>query len=41
MSAFAKYETDSPDEAYYGLPREVTFCKTCVISNQRPNSTIE
>lgn len=26
---------------YFGLPEEVTFCKCCVISNQRPNSTIE
>ncbi len=28
-------------EAYYGLPREVKFCKRCVISNQRPSSTLE
>lgn len=27
--------------AYYGLPNQVKFCKKCVISNQRPNSTIE
>ena len=25
----------------YGLPRDVRFCKRCVISNQRPNSTVE
>ena len=25
----------------YGLPRDVQYCKTCVISNQRPNSTVE
>ena len=25
----------------YGLPQKVLFCKNCVISNQRPNSTIE
>ncbi|MFT5294045.1 MAG: N-acetyl sugar amidotransferase [Colwellia sp.] len=25
----------------YGLPAEVKFCKTCTISNQRPNSAIE
>lgn len=36
----------SPDNttnlpAYYGLPREVVFCKRCVISNQRPTSTVE
>ena len=28
-------------EAYYGLPNEVKFCTKCVISNQRPNSTVE
>ena len=28
-------------EAYYGLPKQVAFCKRCVISNQRPNSTVE
>jgi len=25
-------------EAYYGLPSRVTFCKRCVMSNQRPSS---
>lgn len=25
----------------YGLPRQVKFCSRCVISNQRPNSTVE
>jgi len=25
-------------EAYYGLPREVVFCRNCVMSNQRPSS---
>ena len=28
-------------EAFFGLPPEVKFCKKCVISNQRPNSTVE
>ena len=28
-------------ETYYGLPSEVKFCKKCVMSNQRPTSTIE
>jgi len=28
-------------EAKYGLPQEVKYCKTCVISNQRPSSVIE
>ncbi len=25
----------------YGLPKEVVYCKKCVISNQRPNSAVE
>ena len=29
------------DQAYFGLPEEVIFCKKCVISNQRPSSTVE
>jgi len=28
-------------KAFYGLPEKVKFCKICVISNQRPSSTIE
>ena len=28
-------------EAMYGLPKNVAFCTRCVISNQRPNSTVE
>ena len=28
-------------EVLYGLPGEVKFCASCVISNQRPNSTVE
>jgi len=28
-------------EVKYGLPRQVKFCTRCVISNQRPNSTVE
>ncbi len=31
----------APLEAYYGLPREVKFCRRCVMSNQRPASTPE
>lgn len=34
-----KLRTELP--AYFGLPNEVVFCKKCVISNQRPRSTIE
>ena len=25
----------------YGLPEKITFCKLCVMSNQRPSSTVE
>jgi len=32
--------SDKP-EAFYGLPEDVKFCKKCVISNQRPSSTVE
>lgn len=28
-------------KAKFGLPEQVKFCKTCVVSNQRPNSEIE
>jgi N-acetyl sugar amidotransferase len=28
-------------EAKYGLPEEVFFCKRCVMSNQRPTSSVE
>ena len=38
-SKYKKY-LDNP-EALYGLPKQIKFCKKCVISNQRPNSTIE
>lgn len=29
------------DNTFYGLPENVEFCKKCVISNQRPSSTVE
>src|SRR5947199_9897316 len=35
----------APDAAHlttrFGLPKQVVFCKRCVISNQRPNSAVE
>ena len=36
---FVKYQKNP--EMFYGLPKEVIFCKKCVISNQRPNSAVE
>lgn len=39
LSAFS---SDSPTgDTRFGLPSEVKFCRSCVISNQRPNSTVE
>ena len=29
------------ETTFYGLPSTVSFCKKCVISNQRPSSTVE
>ena len=38
----SKYKPDVNDpETYYGLPQNVEFCASCVISNQRPNSAVE
>ncbi|RXK55713.1 N-acetyl sugar amidotransferase [Oleiharenicola lentus] len=28
-------------KAFFGLPEDVVFCKRCVISNQRPSSSVE
>jgi len=38
---YSKYSKSTALEAYYGLPSEVKFCKKCVVSNQRPNSSQE
>jgi N-acetyl sugar amidotransferase len=38
----ARYAKDiEHPPALYGLPQEVRFCRSCVISNQRPNSAVE
>lgn len=38
----SKYRLDkSNPDTLYGLPQHVAFCSRCVISNQRPNSTVE
>ena len=34
-------EDNQTPEIKYGLPKQVTYCSKCVISNQRPNSAIE
>jgi len=37
-----EFKREGPDlKAKYGLPTNVAFCKSCVISNQRPNSAVE
>ncbi len=28
-------------KVFYGLPKDVKFCARCIISNQKPNSTVE
>ena len=41
---YAQYDPALPPErrtAYYGLPQTVTFCKDCVMTNQKPNSCYE
>ena len=37
----APFQLQTPSQALYGLPLEVKFCSSCVISNQRPSSTSE
>lgn len=39
LSRFAM-DAEHP-QALYGLPEDVKFCRSCVISNQRPSSTVE
>ena len=34
-------QVPAPLEAKFGLPADVRFCARCVISNQRPSSTVE
>jgi N-acetyl sugar amidotransferase len=39
---YSRFEvSDKEVSSKYGLPKEVKFCKRCVISNQRPNSCVE
>ena len=38
----SRFSIDKKDpEALYGLPKNVEFCRCCVISNQRPSSVVE
>jgi N-acetyl sugar amidotransferase len=38
----AEYAPDADrPTAFFGLPHDVRFCRSCVISNQRPNSSVE
>src|SRR5438093_1293974 len=41
MPSAASSPTAAHLEAKYGLPREVRFCPRCVMSNQRPCSSVE
>lgn len=37
----SRFEGAGSGEALYGLPPAVAYCRDCVISNQRPNSSVE
>lgn len=39
VSEFAAGNNNPPTR--YGLPADISYCRSCVISNQRPNSAIE
>jgi N-acetyl sugar amidotransferase len=39
LAPFQGPQSEAP--ILYGLPREISYCKRCVISNQRPNSAVE
>lgn len=39
LSAYSP--SDKNPSAKYGLPSQVVFCKRCVVSNQRPRSSVE
>ncbi len=41
MSTLGAQTVSDAVEVKYGLPREVRFCASCVMSNQRPNSAVE
>ena len=32
---------DNTLNTFYGLPKKVSFCRCCVISNQRPSTSVE
>ena len=36
-----EFKKEKSSVTKYGLPADVKYCKTCVISNQRPNTTVE
>ena len=35
------FRSEKISSTLYGLPKKIKFCLNCVISNQRPSSTIE
>ena len=37
----SEYSKSESDVAYYNLPKKVEFCKTCLMSNQKPIQTVE
>lgn len=41
ISPASSPESQPRSDSFFGLPSEVRFCRKCVISNQRPSSTVE
>ncbi len=36
-----EYKKEKSDHTFYNLPKKVEFCKTCLMSNQKPIQTVE
>ena len=36
-----EFTSDNPKTVLYNLPKNVTYCKSCLMSNQRPDTTAE
>ncbi len=41
LNYYDEFKKDSSEKALYNLPSKVQFCKTCLMSNQKPAQSIE
>ena len=41
LSYYDEFKKDSSEKALYNLPSKVQFCKTCLMSNQKPAQSVE